>query len=282
VTRISPRRPDPLRPRKVEGSGETSETRDAKAPAGQPSVPDSFEKARPGASAPSRMTAGDVSRLKQALGPTEGKAAPSDLDDKLGRLFEKHGYPEARESAAKAGGLEAADRARLQKSVDRLKGHLATPTEASRNAVAADLRAMDTGHGDVMASLFHVFRESIEATNEDKRYFLSKLKMYNDMGEALSDYLSDLVDASRDLGALPAGEKYPEMVGVGQSVEIKKFDAAVMKQQVAGALQEVTAKETRGFDELDRVLDAVATRPESGKSEDSDDADSSVRRKRDD
>lgn len=61
-------------------------------------------------------------------------------------------------------------------------------------------------HGNIMEVLFLVFRESIEATNEDKKYFLEKLKMYNDMSEALSDYLSQLMDEAGDIGRRAAAE----------------------------------------------------------------------------
>ncbi len=54
-------------------------------------------------------------------------------------------------------------------------------------------------HDSIMEVLFLIFRQSIEETNEDKKYHLSKLARYNDMGDALSAYLSELVDVSRKL-----------------------------------------------------------------------------------
>ena len=55
---------------------------------------------------------------------------------------------------------------------------------------------------DVMQQLFNVFKESINQTNNDKRYMLEKLKFFNSIGEALSDYLKELVDemAENDKG----------------------------------------------------------------------------------
>jgi hypothetical protein len=47
---------------------------------------------------------------------------------------------------------------------------------------------------DVMTKLFHVFKDSIRQMNNDKQYFLEKLKFFNDIGEALSDYLKELCD----------------------------------------------------------------------------------------
>ncbi len=51
---------------------------------------------------------------------------------------------------------------------------------------------------EIMDTLFLVFKQSIEETNEDKKYFLEKLKMYKEMGDALDDYLSDLVDVAHE------------------------------------------------------------------------------------
>lgn len=47
-------------------------------------------------------------------------------------------------------------------------------------------------HGNIMEVLFLVFSEAIESTNEDKRYFLEKLGMHNDVGQAIQDYLNQL------------------------------------------------------------------------------------------
>jgi hypothetical protein len=46
-------------------------------------------------------------------------------------------------------------------------------------------------HGNVNELVFLVMRDALKEMNEDKKYFLQKLKIYNDMAEALSDYLSD-------------------------------------------------------------------------------------------
>ena len=45
---------------------------------------------------------------------------------------------------------------------------------------------------DAMATLFMVFRESIQEANADKAYFLSRLKEMNQIAEALGDYLREL------------------------------------------------------------------------------------------
>ncbi|RLB57743.1 MAG: hypothetical protein DRI90_17640 [Deltaproteobacteria bacterium] len=57
-----------------------------------------------------------------------------------------------------------------------------------------DQLVSQTPRGDIVSTLFVVFRESIEQTNEDKLQWLSKLKQLNDISEALGDYLKGLCD----------------------------------------------------------------------------------------
>ena len=51
---------------------------------------------------------------------------------------------------------------------------------------------------NIMEILFFIFRESIEQQNEDKEYFLRRLKTMNELGEQLGDYLGELFDATRN------------------------------------------------------------------------------------
>jgi hypothetical protein len=47
-----------------------------------------------------------------------------------------------------------------------------------------------------MAVLFLVFRDSIVEQNEDKKHWLDKLAMANEIADALSDYLKELTEAA--------------------------------------------------------------------------------------
>jgi len=85
------------------------------------------------------------------------------------------------------------------------RGLVRSGSDAQLSSFTRRIQA-ENPHGNIMEVLFLVFRESIEATNEDKKYFLEKLKKYNDMGEALSDYLSQLMDEAGDIGRLAAAE----------------------------------------------------------------------------
>lgn len=46
--------------------------------------------------------------------------------------------------------------------------------------------------GEIMSALFYVFLESIQETNEDKKHFMEKLSMYNEMSKAMGEYLKEL------------------------------------------------------------------------------------------
>jgi len=74
------------------------------------------------------------------------------------------------------------DAKKLQKTCKTIK-------RCSSNVISA---------GNVMEVLFLVFQESIDEANSDKKYMLDKLSMLNDMGEAMDDYLSELVDVAHE------------------------------------------------------------------------------------
>ena len=71
------------------------------------------------------------------------------------------------------------------------------------NAADSDFLAymgrLHNSNSNIWVVLYYVFRESIIEQNEDKKYWLSKLKMYNDLAEALSDYLKKLNEAASGL-----------------------------------------------------------------------------------
>lgn len=85
---------------------------------------------------------------------------------------------------------------------------VAAPSDRALEAVFTDrlgsVIASD-GHNNIMEMLFMVFKESISEMQEDKKYYLEKLATMNKMGEALSDYLEELADASRNLGGMERG-----------------------------------------------------------------------------
>ncbi len=63
------------------------------------------------------------------------------------------------------------------------------------------------GESNIMEALFRTFKAAIEQTNTDHDYWLDRLKQYQEMGDALSDYLKELVEAMGGLG----GSEEPEL-----------------------------------------------------------------------
>lgn len=81
---------------------------------------------------------------------------------------------------------------------------------------AKHMTSLRDGYGDIMSQLFAIFRESIEATNADKRYWLGKLAEMNDVSSALGNYLKQLneaaISADQQCGE-PSGtiKRYPKL-----------------------------------------------------------------------
>jgi hypothetical protein len=61
---------------------------------------------------------------------------------------------------------------------------------------------------NIMATLFFVFRESIVEQNEDKKYWLTKLKEMNEIAEALADQLKYLNDRLSQLEEKKRSKQY--------------------------------------------------------------------------
>lgn len=225
----------------------------------------------------------DTSAVRKQLGPGDGKEGADALDGEINGEFEKNGIPgpfngnttgELQRKMSKEPGFNVAVSAmkaylqnptkkNMSDAVDRTArlamgssaktaaggtneaggaSGLKTSTASSRGPLPGS--GNDPGAVNVMELLFLVFKESIKETNEDKKYFLKKLKDFNKMGEALSDYLSELVEVSRDLGARAAGQKYPEMVTT--TATIKKFDTSSLNKD--GNMQVIKSEFKPGID----------------------------------
>ncbi|MHA1531957.1 MAG: hypothetical protein ACTSR6_08160 [Candidatus Heimdallarchaeota archaeon] len=79
---------------------------------------------------------------------------------------------------------------------------------------------------DIMATLFLVLRESIEEANEDKKYFMGKLRMMNKISEALGDYLKELNEITIDVNNANKNNKnYDEANLIGTT--IKRLDKMI-------------------------------------------------------
>lgn len=105
---------------------------------------------------------------------------------------------------------------------------VASPGDPRLQAVFVDrLGALDEGaaSGNILEILFWVVKESLSEMSEDKKYWLSKLARQNRMNEALTDYLGELSEASRELGARePDGARGPSRMSATVPVAIRIFD----------------------------------------------------------
>ena len=203
------------------------------------------------------VKAGDVPSdtfgLKKELGvvgPKSTSEGMQDIDAELSELvFEANGVASPYNANTTPALYESIKGTpEFETAVTSLTGYLQNPTAANQHEFAQYMKALEAQHphGNIMEVLFLVFRESIKETNEDKKYFLMKLQEFNKMGEALSEYLSELVEASRDLGANAAGAKYPEMEMTSEAVEVKQYDLTTLNNK--GELQ-TTSVDPRRLDQ---------------------------------
>jgi hypothetical protein len=118
-------------------------------------------------------------------------------------------------------------RAQFNEAVDLVRAAITNTNAATVGRAADYINQLSTQIGaNAMEILFFVFRESIQATNEDKKYFLERLQDYNLMAEKLSDYPSQIFDDSQRLSSAADGAKYPEKVTI--SIEVQKFDLSAL------------------------------------------------------
>jgi hypothetical protein len=103
----------------------------------------------------------------------------------------------------------------ILKKIDKMK---------SRCNIAADVLVNEITIGsDVIGTLFHVFKQSIEDSNEDKKYFMQKLRVLNEVKESLRDLLRELNDITIEVNNSNKNDKnYDEATIIDNTV--KKLD----------------------------------------------------------
>ena len=60
---------------------------------------------------------------------------------------------------------------------------------------------------NIVETLMHVFKESIRASNEDKKFYLNKLQSLNKVAEDIAAYQQKVSDASARLGTQESSDK---------------------------------------------------------------------------
>lgn len=159
------------------------------------------------------------------LGPNTKEADLSETDKDLIVLFKNSETPSPyNPNTTPTWQSQLKSEASFQTAVSAMTTNLENPSPVNQEAAmqaVGNVAALDEGL-NIYELLFLVFRESIEQTNLDKAYFLTKIQEYNDMAEGLSDYLGTLVEKSQELSEDSEGEKEPEKVHV--DVQVKRFD----------------------------------------------------------
>lgn len=169
----------------------------------------------------------EVNSHNKILGPEAG-TEQTDLDKEIGgKVFQAAGFPnpyhsnttEALYKEMMGSPQFKAATSSLQAIINQQLG----PTTAASFQQAATgsvpqkglqdfsdrIKALEAQYpqGNIMEVLFLVFRESVEQTNEDKKYFLIKMQEFNKVAESISDYLSYLVEKSKELSTKEANNK---------------------------------------------------------------------------
>ncbi len=189
----------------------------------------------------------EMRRELGVVGPSSTTAGQTALDQEIGeRVFVAAGLvnPWSANTTEKLY-AKIKDTPQFNEATAALTNYIANPTNANQADFLARMKAVEAQfpNGNIMEVLFLVFRESIQETNEDKKYFLLKLQEFNTMAEKISDYLSHLVKESQRLSEASEGQKYPEKVHI--NVEVKSFDLSTLDPN--GNLR-VTDQRTRSLD----------------------------------
>lgn len=93
---------------------------------------------------------------------------------------------------------------------------------------------------NILSMLYLVFKESIKEQSEDKKYYLLKLKQFNTMAEALSDYLKELNKSAEELGNGVATAAGP----------LAKAEAALQKFEVKLSMADLPVAEKKALQDM--------------------------------
>ena len=129
-----------------------------------------------------------VNTKRGVSGPSATDLGITELDVAIGQLFTNQNIPNPYNANTTPRLYEAMQTsAEFQPTVEALKNYLVNPLDANLKEFATRLGALEAEfpNGNIMEVLFLVFRESIQATNEDKKYFLLKLQEFNKMAEGV-------------------------------------------------------------------------------------------------
>lgn len=146
-------------------------------------------------------------------------------EDEIARQAFRHAFGSAPVASRS---VEPGPSAEAEAAVAAGRSAVASPGDPRLQALFADRlgAVVDTqGSGNIMEILMWVVKQSISEMSEDKEYWLSKLARQNHMNEALTDYLGELSEASRELGTRePDGARGPSRTSATVPVTVRIFD----------------------------------------------------------
>ena len=163
-------------------------------------------------------------------GPQAGDAQMDDLDREIiDRVFTPNNIPSpynantTPELYERLNGTEG-----FHSTTRALTNYLENPTAANQARFLEVWKAAsESMEGlNIYEMLFLVMRESIRETNRDKMYFPQKIREFNTIAEALSNYLQELVEDSQNLDKMSQGNSEPDKVTV--QVETQSIDLSVV------------------------------------------------------
>ncbi|MDP7038924.1 MAG: hypothetical protein QGI45_07190 [Myxococcota bacterium] len=194
-----------------------------------------------------------VRKSEISLTGPQSSAAPTDdvTHDDIVKIFQGQiGVNPYNEATSEKLHGEIKTTASYQSAVSSLQNFLENPNATNQSEFMSRMKglASEFPHGNIMEVLFLVFKDSIKEVNEDKKYFLKKLMMYNDMAEGLSEYLQELLPASDELGKKIAAAKSEDAGMQTVSVDIRNFD--LTSTGADGKLQQIGPTKTENMNQF--------------------------------
>ncbi|MED5464441.1 MAG: hypothetical protein VX699_07295 [Myxococcota bacterium] len=163
-------------------------------------------------------------------GPKESDEGDALSQELRAEVYEKNNWICPQGNSTREAYASASQEQGFQDSTRLAKEYFENPTEENKGAFIKQFFDYTDGKVNVHELLFLVFKESIQETNNDKTYFLKKLKEYNDMGDDISSYLRELVDASQELTEKTDGMKADAAQKEKVSVDVKEFDLSTLNK----------------------------------------------------
>ena len=114
-------------------------------------------------------------------------------------------------------------------SVDLVKNYFENPTAENKAAFMKQFLAYTAERPNVHDVLFLIMKEGVRETNEDKKYFLLKMKDMNKIADEMANKLQDFMTAGQTLTNKGKDMDSTEAAKEKTSVQKTTFDAGTLK-----------------------------------------------------